>query len=84
MVSKLKVHKISGRIEVNQFALICLIPEAKFGSHPKSKRCKVHANILNYSCNFILPATLPKVALLHGCFSRFLNFTNGSKSRNVL
>ena len=30
------------------------------------------------------PATLLKVALLHGCFSRFLNCTNGTKSRNTL
>ena len=27
------------------------------------------------------PATLLKVTLLHGCFTRFLNCTNGSKSR---
>ena len=25
---------------------------------------------------------ITKVRLLHGCFSRFLNFTNGAKSRN--
>ena len=30
-----------------------------------------------------LPATLLKVTLLHGCFSRFLNCTNGTKSRNA-
>ena len=24
-----------------------------------------------------------KIALLHGCFSRFLNFTNGNKLRNA-
>ena len=29
------------------------------------------------------PATLLKLALLHGCFSRFLNYTNGTKSRNA-
>ena len=29
------------------------------------------------------PATLLKVTLLHGCFSRFLNCTNGTKSCNV-
>ena len=29
------------------------------------------------ACNFT------KVTLLHGCFSRFLNCTNGTKSRNV-
>ena len=27
--------------------------------------------------------TLLKSALLHGCFSRFLNCTNGTKSRNA-
>ena len=30
-----------------------------------------------------VPATLLKLALLHGCFSRFLNSTNGSKLRNA-
>ena len=29
------------------------------------------------------PATLLKVTLLHGCFSHFLNCTNGAKSRNA-
>ena len=29
------------------------------------------------------PATLLKLTLLHGCFSRFLNCTNGTKSRNA-
>ena len=29
------------------------------------------------------PATLLKVILLHGCFSRFLNCTNGTKSRQA-
>ena len=29
------------------------------------------------------PATLLKVTVLHGCFSRFLNCTNGTKSRNA-
>ena len=29
------------------------------------------------------PATLLKVTLLHGCFSGFLNCTNGTKSRNA-
>ena len=31
----------------------------------------------------VQPATLLKVALLHGCFSRFLNCTNGTKSRKA-
>ena len=30
------------------------------------------------------PATLLKLALLHGCFSRFLNCTNSTKLRKVL
>ena len=29
------------------------------------------------------PATLLKLILLHRCFSRFLNWTNGTKSRNA-
>ena len=29
------------------------------------------------------PATLLKLTLLHGCFSRFLNCTNGTKSCNA-
>ena len=29
------------------------------------------------------PATLLKVTLFHGCFSRFLDCTNGTKSRNA-
>ena len=29
----------------------------------------------------VLPATLLKATLLHECFSRFLNSTNGTKSR---
>ena len=29
------------------------------------------------------PATLLKVALLHGCFSRSVNCANGTKSRNT-
>ena len=29
------------------------------------------------------PVTLQKVTLLHGCFTRFLNCTNGTKSRKA-
>ena len=35
---------------------------------------KTHAGVL---------ATLLKVTLLHGCFSRFLNCTNGTKSHKT-
>ena len=33
-----------------------------------------------YFAQFGKPAILLKVKILHGCFSRFLNFTNGTKS----
>ena len=32
-------------------------------------------------CTKLKPATSLKLTPLHGCFSRFLNYTNGSKSR---
>ena len=32
---------------------------------------------------YFYPATLLKVTLLHGCFSRFFNCTNGTKLRNA-
>ena len=35
------------------------------------------------SVTFSKPATLLKLTLLHGCFSRFLNGTNGTKSCNA-
>ena len=38
------------------------------------KKCYVYAKAK--------PATLLKVTLLHGCFSRFWNYTNGTKLRN--
>ena len=31
----------------------------------------------------LMPATLLKLTLLHGCFSRFLNCTNATKSLNA-
>ena len=38
-----------------------------------------------FSCSSLVmqSATLLKVTLLHDCFSRFLNCTNGTKSRNA-
>ena len=32
---------------------------------------------------WLQPATLLKVTLMHECFSRFLNCTNGTKSRKA-
>ena len=36
-----------------------------------------------YNLKNVKPAILLKVTLLHGCFSRFLNCTNGTKSLNA-
>ena len=40
-------------------------------------------NLKNTHEGVLQPATLLKLTLLHGCFSRFLNCTNGTKSRNA-
>ena len=40
---------------------------------------KTHGGVLL----LVKPATLLKVTLLHGCFSRFLNCANGTKSRKA-
>ena len=40
-------------------------------------------NVENTHGGVLQPATLLKVILLHGCFSRFLNCTNGAKSHKA-
>ena len=57
-------------------ALRDLVPFAQF-----KKRGKHSWKSATFSK--VAAATLLKVPLLHGCFSRFLNCTNGTKSRNV-
>ena len=52
-----------------------LVPFAQF------KKCEKHP-WRNESCR-LSPATLLKVALLHGCFSRFLNCADSTKSRKA-
>ena len=42
-----------------------------------------HGGVLILVTSRFQPATLRKLTLLHGCFSRFLNCTNGTKSRNA-
>ena len=37
----------------------------------------------NTSSKFSFLSTVLKLTLLHGCLSRFLNCTNGTKSRNA-
>ena len=44
----------------------------------------IHGGVLIFSkVAGLKPATLLKLTLLHGCVSRFLNYTNGTKSRNA-
>ena len=52
-----------------------LVPFAQF------KKCEKHP-WRSESCR-LSPATLLKVALLHGCFSRFVNCANSTKSRKA-
>ena len=63
--------------------------------HPAKSICDTLSNLVLFvqfkkrekhpwkSITFSQPATLLKVTLLHGCFSHFLNCTNGTKSRNA-
>ena len=52
-----------------------LVPFVQF-----KKRENTHGGVLLLD---LKPATLQKVALVYGCFSRFLNCANGTKSRNA-
>ena len=40
-------------------------------------------NLKKVKNTLLKPSTLLKLTLIHGCFSRFLNCTNGTKSRNA-
>ena len=55
-------------------ALRDLVPCAQFKKREKHSWRSV---TVSSACNFT------KVTLLHGCFSRFLNCTNGTKSRKA-
>ena len=65
-------------IQHNCGALRDLVPFVQF-----KKREKHPWRSVNFSKISLKPATLLKLALLHGCFSRFLNCTNGTKSRSA-
>ena len=56
-------------------ALRDLVPFVQY-----KKREKHPWRMVNFSK---ITKTLLKLTLLHGCFSRFLNCTNGTKSRNA-
>ena len=50
----------------------------------KFKKREKHPWSVNFSkVAGFKPRSLLKLTLLHGCFSRFLNCTNGTKSRNT-
>ena len=57
-------------------ALRDLVPFVQFKKREKHPWKRVNFSKLK-------PATLLKLTLFHGCFSRSLNFTNGAKSRNA-
>ena len=61
-------------------ALRHLVLFAQFNKREKhSWRSVTFSKVVGFS----LPATLLKATLFHGCFSRFLNCTNGSKLRKA-
>ena len=51
--------------------------------NPLQKKEKLPLMISSPNVVWLKPATLLKLTLLHGCFSRFLNCTNATKSRNA-
>ena len=60
-------------------ALRDLVPFVQFRKHEKHPWKSVNfSKVLG-----LKPATLLKLTLFYGCFSRFLNCTNGTKSRNA-
>ena len=64
------------------------IPERKKNVMP----CAIWYNLYNFKnvensygeVLLLVPVTLLKITLLRECFSRFLNFANGTKSRKVI
>ena len=67
----------------NSISIICdalrnLVPFVQF-----KKREKTHGGVHAALVHATKPATLLKLALLHRCFSRFLNRTNSTKSLNA-
>ena len=46
-------------------------------------RCAIWYHLYNLKSRNLKTATLLKLTLLHGCFSRFLSCRNGTKSHNA-
>ena len=74
---KIDIQSVTMRYRVD--VLHDLVPFVQF-----KKREKYPWRSVNFSkVTGLKPATLLKLTLLHGCFSSFLNCTNGTKSRNT-
>ena len=71
--------KSSLSIKIDEYLGRDLVPFVRFKKHEKQYGgVLLLVNLHTSACNFIL-----KVTLLHGCFSRFLNYTNGTKLRKA-
>ena len=79
---------------LNTFAVCSLVPRINLSHTQQSYLCPRNQNYLlgKADLKFFLRhglrttikiTTLLKLTLLHGCFSHFLNCTNGTKSRNA-
>ena len=74
-----KVWKMSHVCKLNMMFLRDLVPFVQF------KKCEKHSSrsVTFSKVAGLKPATLLKVKFFHGCFSRFLNCVNGTKSHNA-
>ena len=71
----MKIQKAVSNLKFEKCdALRNLVPFVRFKKREKLPQRNV---------NFSKVTTLLKLTLLHGCFSRFLNCTNGTKSCNA-
>ena len=81
-IKKYVIHifdRCQSMIKIHCDALRNLVPFVQFKKHEKHQwRSITFSKVAGW-----IPATLLKVTLLHGCFSRFSNCTNGTKSRKT-
>ena len=70
---KLNVHKTFRRRPGRLLNVLCTFVLCLLG-------CAIWYNLKNVKTPYMVKV---KVTLLHGCFSRFLNCTNGTKSRKA-
>ena len=86
------LYSVSSTLNISSFSLkILIISLQTFNSSLQTTVliCDALRDLVSFvkfkknTSNQLKPATLLKVTLLHGCFSCFLNCTNGIKSRNA-